>query len=271
MMNIISLGAGVQSSTMALMAARGEIGPMPDCAIFADTQAEPASVYAWLDWLEKQLPYPVHRVSRGSLENEAVRVRTSKTSGRNYQKHAVPAFTSEAGKSSGILMRQCTGDFKIDPILRKLRELGGKASGVRQWIGISTDEAQRMKPVRAEHSKWLTNVWPLIDAGMSRADCLKWFAEGGYPTPPRSSCVFCPYHSNAEWRRLRDDEPMEFQRAVDWEKKFQATFADVPSFRGQVFLHRDLKPLSEVDLDTAPAVDPQMDMFGDECEGMCGV
>jgi hypothetical protein len=26
----------VQSTTLALMAAHGEIGPMPDCAIFAD-------------------------------------------------------------------------------------------------------------------------------------------------------------------------------------------------------------------------------------------
>jgi 3'-phosphoadenosine 5'-phosphosulfate sulfotransferase (PAPS reductase)/FAD synthetase len=59
----LSLGAGVQSSTLALMAARGEIGPMPKAAIFADTQAEPESVYRWLDWLEKQLPFPVHRVT----------------------------------------------------------------------------------------------------------------------------------------------------------------------------------------------------------------
>ena len=45
----ISLGAGVQSTTMALMAARGEIGPMPDCAIFADTGWEPKQVYEHLD------------------------------------------------------------------------------------------------------------------------------------------------------------------------------------------------------------------------------
>lgn len=44
MLNIISLGAGVQSTTMALMAAHGEIEPMPDCAIFADTKVEPAAV-----------------------------------------------------------------------------------------------------------------------------------------------------------------------------------------------------------------------------------
>lgn len=53
--NFLSLGAGVQSSTMALMAAKGEITPMPDAAIFADTSAEPQAVYDWLDWLIKQL------------------------------------------------------------------------------------------------------------------------------------------------------------------------------------------------------------------------
>jgi hypothetical protein len=40
-LRVISLGAGVQSTTMALMATHGEITLMPDCAIFADTHAEP--------------------------------------------------------------------------------------------------------------------------------------------------------------------------------------------------------------------------------------
>ena len=56
---VLNLGAGVQSSCLALMAAMGEVKPMPDFAVFADTQAEPKSVYDWLDWLEKQLPFPV--------------------------------------------------------------------------------------------------------------------------------------------------------------------------------------------------------------------
>ena len=71
-MNIISLGAGVQSSVMALMAARGEIDTMPDCAVFSDTQWEPKKVYEHLNWLEKQLPFPVYRVTNGNLRNDAI-------------------------------------------------------------------------------------------------------------------------------------------------------------------------------------------------------
>jgi len=66
--HIISLGAGVQSSTMALMAAAGEIGPMPVAAIFADTQGEPQEVYDYLEYLKPLLPFPVHVVTAGNIE-----------------------------------------------------------------------------------------------------------------------------------------------------------------------------------------------------------
>jgi 3'-phosphoadenosine 5'-phosphosulfate sulfotransferase (PAPS reductase)/FAD synthetase len=55
-MKVISLGAGVQSTALALMAANGEIGPMPDCAIFADTGWEPEAVYSHLARLREALP-----------------------------------------------------------------------------------------------------------------------------------------------------------------------------------------------------------------------
>lgn len=45
-LRVLSLGAGVQSTTLVLMAAHGVVGPMPDCAIFADTGWEPKAVYA---------------------------------------------------------------------------------------------------------------------------------------------------------------------------------------------------------------------------------
>ncbi|MBP2230768.1 3'-phosphoadenosine 5'-phosphosulfate sulfotransferase (PAPS reductase)/FAD synthetase, partial [Azospirillum agricola] len=68
-LRVLSLGAGVQSTTLALMAATAEVGPMPDCAIFADTEWEPHGVYEHLDWLETQLPFPVLSIG---LEKPAI-------------------------------------------------------------------------------------------------------------------------------------------------------------------------------------------------------
>ena len=51
----LSFGAGVQSTVLLLMAAKGEIKPMPDVAIFADTQFEPTNIYSHLDWCKEEL------------------------------------------------------------------------------------------------------------------------------------------------------------------------------------------------------------------------
>lgn len=259
--HILSLGAGVQSSTLALMAAAGEVTPMPVAAIFADTQAEPSSVYKWLDWLEPRLPFPVHRVTKGNLGEASLRVRVSKA-GNRYSQHSVPAFVNSGGRASPI-MRQCTRDFKIDMILREVRKLrGGRA--VTQWIGISSDEVHRMKPSRLPY---ITHRWPLVDLGMRRRDCLDWMVARGHPQPPRSSCVFCPYHSNEEWLRLKTDEPDDFLRAVKYEADFQKTAQEVGEWRGVPFLHRSLTPLAEVNFEPGA----HANLFGNECEGICGV
>lgn len=266
-MHVISLGAGVQSSVMALMAATGELTPMPSCAIFADTQVEPQSVYRWLDWLEKELPYPIHRVTKGNLAQVATTIRTA-ASGNKYTKSAIPAYSLQKDGSEGHLMRQCTSDFKIEVIQRKLRELRpNKQTQIIQWIGISHDEWLRAKPSRLSY---VTNIWPLIEKKLRREDCLGWMLKHGYPRPPRSACVFCPYHSDAEWRRLKTQEPEEFDKAVAFERDYQKAMGETTLFRGVPFLHRSMKPLSEVDF-TEDKSQHHFDFFGTDCEGMCGV
>ncbi len=297
--HLISLGAGVQSSTMALMAAAGEITPMPKAAIFADTQDEPASVYRWLDWLEKQLPFPVHRVTKGKLSEEAVRMRTSKK-GSVYSRTDIPFFTLSADGDKGkIPSRSCTADYKIKPIIKAARDIVGRkkirqwqadrrdgikpvlaalaAAGLEakatllhaeplcvQWIGISLDEMRRMKPSR---EPWTVHRWPLVEKRMSRLHCLDWMKDHGHPEPPKSACVYCPFHSSKEWRRLQTDEPAEFERAVQIAKaNSPANFKSIP------FLHRSCKPLDEIDfrsdVERGQGLLPGWD---DECEGMCGV
>ena len=269
--HIISLGAGVQSSTMALMAAHGEITPMPKCAIFADTGAEPKSVYLWLDWLEKQLPFPVHRVMQGNgLVADILRLRERKDKTGFWSPSGVPHYNRNEDGTKGHGPRQCTHDFKIAPIARKTRqimkEVGSKQ--VVRWIGISLDEVSRMKP---SSDKYSTHIWPLIERRMTRHDCLNWMQKHDFPKPPRSACVFCPYHSDREWRRLRDEEPDEFNRAVQFEKDYQQTRSQQTRTRLVVpFLHNSCVPLDQVDFSTDEDHGQQV-LFGNECEGMCGV
>lgn len=270
--HVISLGAGVQSSALALMAAEGLVTPMPVAAVFADTQAEPASVYRWLEWLEKRLPFPVYRVTAGDLAKADSRIRRSRKTGLLYRTSMIPAFTSNGGPGAGgILPRRCTRDFKVAPVLRKVRELagikrGGKVLRAVQWMGISIDEYRRMKQ-RPE--AWVQNRWPLIDLRMTRQDCLRWFSDRRLPAPPRSACVFCPYHNDQEWVRLKREEPEEFARAVAFEKDIQAAVDKVEGRADRPFLHASRKPLAEVVFDEKS---PQgiLNGFNNDCEGMCG-
>lgn len=271
--HILSLGAGVQSSTLALMAAKGLITykgevVIPEFAIFADTQAEPKSVYDWLEYLKGELPFPVYSVTHGNLEEDAVKVVTSKKSGNRYLKTSLPVFTK--GEKNGILRRQCTTDYKVRVLHSSARKLIGNSGkpwdGIEiiQWMGISVDEAHRMKDARVP---FIENFYPLVEMGVSRQGCLEWMESNGYPRPPRSACVFCPYHSDAEWIRLKNEEPEEFERAVEFERRLVEAHKEQNVLTGAPYLHQSRKPLSEVEL----KANNRENHLGNECEGMCGV
>lgn len=249
MLRVLSLGAGVQSSTCALMMAHGEIRTV-DCAIFADTQWEPKAVYDWLGWLERQLPFEVHRVTRGNLRDAIMRKENS--SGQRFA--SVPWHMPGA-----MGRRQCTREYKIDPMRRKMREWVGRNGHVEVCIGISADEIHRIKPAR---NQWQHHTWPLIDARITRADCLAWMARKGYPMPPKSSCLGCPYHSDQQWQEIKRNE-LEWADVIEVDKAIRVT----PKMKLEQFMHRECKPIDQIQFSN----EAQADLFGNECEGMCGV
>jgi len=269
--HIISLGAGVQSSTMALMAAHGEIGPMPTAAVFADTGHETEDTYAYLEGLRSKLPFPIHVVKamKDTLGEYALKPHIRKRDGAVYHKWGIPAFADVNGKK-GIIGRKCTTDFKVIPLVRFTKALA-KSLGkppVIQWIGISLDEAHRMKPSR---DKGITMRWPLIDARMSRWDCLRWLDRNGYEEAPRSACVFCPLHADGYWKRLKEKQPNEFEKAVAFEAEMHEAFKKEEVLRHKPYLHDSLIPLKDVDF--KDDIDRgQIELqFGNACEGLCGV
>ncbi|OBK09038.1 hypothetical protein [Mycolicibacterium conceptionense] len=120
-----SMGAGVQSTTIALLAADGVI-PKPDFAVFSDTGWEPQEVYDHLNELDEKVLRPAGitlvRVQAGNIFDEAV---------DHHFPRSLPLYTRDAqtGEPGGITSRACTSNFKLAPIFRWLREqLGGTVS-----------------------------------------------------------------------------------------------------------------------------------------------
>ena len=267
-LTVISLGVGVQSSTMALMSAKGVL-PKVDCAIFADTGYEPKKVYEYLEWIKTQLPFPVYTVMKGNIKDDMI---GSIDNGTRFP--TAPFFTrnAETGKK-GMLMRQCTNDYKIVPVARKIRELIGLTRGkhfpkdkfVEQWFGISLDEIVRMK---ISNKKYLTNHYPLIDLKMTRDDCLKWMKDNNYLLPEKSACICCPYHDNSFWQEMKDTKPNEFKQAVEYDKFIRQGNNKI---KDELYLHRSCIPLDQVEFKKITK-DNNLDFgFNNECEGMCGV
>ena len=268
-MRVLSLGAGVQSTALAMMSEAGEMPPL-DLAIFADTGWESQFIYDHLQWVTEQVSFPVKLVGSKKLREDLMAGRNN--GGQEF--FSVPVFVKAPSGKWSISRRQCTREYKIEPIIQEIRsELGlqkrqhaPKGTRVEQWLGISTDEIFRAKTHIPQNPPWIETIYPLIDANLSRLDCLQWF-ESRYPGRElrKSSCIGCPYRSPREWRDMYRDRPEEYADAVLVENTMRDSKAadrfdnNVSLFKGQ--------QLADVNWDEMPE---QSDMF-DECEGFCHV
>lgn len=273
--HVLNLGAGVQSTRVFEMMERNEIPVPPDWkAVFADTQEEPRAVYEHLARLRARSPGRILIRTAGKLGDDLVRGR--KTTGGRFA--AIPAFTTD-GASSGMTRRQCTKEYKTEVIGKTIRrDIIGLPKGrsidrnteVHQYIGISADEARRSVGVKANIESrrgWFAH-FPLLERGWTRADCIRWLSANWAFAVPRSACVFCPFHSDAEWLRIKRDDPEGWARAIEIDTALRTTGSVANrDMRQTMYLHRSHRPLAEVNLN-----DNQRTLgFVAECEGMCGV
>jgi len=249
-MKIISLGAGVQSTALYLMSCSGEL-ERADYAIFADTGWEPRAVYDHLGKLKALNEIPIITVSIGNLREDAL-------SGSRFA--SMPLFAKDGSGTISMLRRQCTREYKVDPIQKKCRELGATAKDPFEvWIGISTDEIQRMKDSRV---KYTNHRWPLIEKRIDRIQCITYLKSLGWEAP-KSSCIGCPFHDDRYWQKLKTESPDEFADAVDFDEQIRK----MPRLESETYLHRSGVPLQEVSFEDAS----QQDMFLGECDGYCGL
>lgn len=271
---VLNLGAGTQSSVLLLMADRGQIDPV-DIAIFADTGWEEAQVYEHLDWLRTKCNRTeIVTVSAGNIKDDALQVQATgdKSQGRG-RFGSMPLFVKLPEGKRGMVRRQCTKEYKLEPIRRFIKtEILGLSKTARwpshhavtQVYGISLDEYQRM---REPEGVWVQNEYPLVKMRWDREATIEW-ARQRFPGHvfPRSACIGCPFHSDAEWRRIKTENPEGWAEAVEMDRALR----NAEGMRGEVYLHKSLVPLEDVILPPAAADDTER-LWDDECLGMCGV
>lgn len=228
----LSLGAGVQSTTVLLLALAGRIDPF-EAIVFADTHDEPLAVYEHLDRLRDIAP--IATVTAGRLSDTITSTFTP-----------IPLFDGRGGMGQ----RQCTNQYKLRPIRRHLRTYGRP---VDLAVCISTDEVLRAKDSGLH---WCHNTFPLLDLGWSRVDCLAYLADA-WPYPvPRSACVYCPLKGDREWLDMRENHPDDWAAAVAFDE----------AARPFGYVHKSARPLA-----TAVLIPEDAGQLTLECEGMCGV
>lgn len=271
-LNVVSLGAGKQSSYMLIRALKGDFGYKPNIAIFSDTGCEPKYVYEYLDWfddyLKRNFNFSITKVSAGNLREDVEKY-------INGERNRVASLPLRLEKD-GLINRQCTNDYKIVPLRRELqrkrKELVNEWADVgidvpinllkiRLWIGISLDEIERMKK---SNVNYIENYFPLVDNKITIDGIKEFYRANNLREPGKSACLVCPFHSDQYWRRFKKEYPEEFESACVFDDKIR----EYPKLNKKAFLSKHLKPLRNIDFAYQPSLFPELI---EECEGLCGL
>lgn len=232
-LQVLSLGWGVQSFTLAVMSALGYLEE-PDMIIHSETGFESIDTKSFK---EKWTPF---------LESYGLKVTNIKPDisimSKSNNTPYIPAYSDY--RKGGQLVRGCSNLWKVLPIKRTIREEIKKRKmkllpgTVKLWLGITTDEKRRAKPYSV---KYIESRFPLLELGMSRKDCINFLELKNIDIPPKSSCVFCPYRSEDGWRRIKNNKE-DWELSLEVDKMIRNSLDDC-----NLYLHYTLKPLEEID------------------------
>jgi hypothetical protein len=279
-MKVLSLGMGVQSTALYYMSSMGEL-PKFDYAIFVDPGREKIKTYGYLKflqaWQKDNNGLPIIVVRKLNLWKDLLISQNSR--GRRFS--SIPAYTKNLDGTTGMLRRQCTKEYKVDQVDKEIRQILAVKRILNQkievWKGISLEEIERLS---IPEVFWKVHVYPFcgytvsrisrrkVDTQkfeskiMSRNDIINWYNAKGLPVPPKSSCVFCPFQSEAAWYDMKVNSPSDFKAAVRIDNAIRNS--SQKGVENQIFLHESCTPLSEIEF-----VAGQPDLWHGDCSGHC--
>jgi len=218
---ILSFGAGVQTTALAILAVQGKV--KIDMAIFADTGCERPETYWYMNNYTKPMlasagiPFLVVKNEQGYYQPDML--------GWLWRRKRIPSV---------VPPRECTQAYKLQPIKKAV------GLDINMLIGFSTDEFERSQ--RPQGTKWTQSTYPLIDMGLTASDCQCIISDYGWPVPLKSSCYICPFQTPFEWQWLKTNHSDLFQKALELEENYHSR---QPQNRNSHGLYRGL-PLRHI-------------------------
>lgn len=216
--HLVSFSGGKDSTAMLL--GMIERGMQIDCILFCDTGLEFPAMYDHIAKLEQDIGRPITRVRAEKSFEELMFCADIK---RKPDSMALKRYGPDIKGYgwAGPRMRWCTARLKDMPRDKFLREIR-KEYTVKEYIGIAADEGYRLE---RKQNRQPGHVHPLVDWGMTEADCLKYCYDHGYDWNglygqfKRVSCWCCPLQPLQELRQLFYHHPDLWQKLKNWDKR----------------------------------------------------
>lgn len=218
-MIFVAYGGGTNSTAMIIEMVKKDI-PI-DLILFADTGGEKPYTYEYIDLF-----------SRWLVKNNQPAITTVSSVDKNQLPLTLEdhCFKYKCLPSIAYGFKSCSVKFKISPQNKycnnwlPAKEKWSQGTKIKKFIGFDADEAHRVKDF---NDKKYDYVYPLIDWGMGRDECLEVIDNTGLPRPGKSACFFCPSSKPYEVRALMLVHPHLAQRALAIEDQ-----AELTSIRG---------------------------------------
>ncbi|KQY83684.1 hypothetical protein ASD24_29600 [Paenibacillus sp. Root52] len=270
--HVLSFGGGTQSAHLMEQHLRGEIHY--DYIVFSDTGAEPQFIHEQVAWWQRRqqqvgnkTPFIIthHNKITGGLEEMLMLwIHT------DYQRFQMPVYcatlnrTTGAIKPAGMLPRQCTVDFKINPVKRAVRHAVLERHGLKSNqkmpenigfvidIGFSYDEIRRINTDQSPQYQYIRLAYPLVEENLTTADSIRFLEENHFPTR-RSRCYLCPFNCDGDrdigmdWDEIIEIEPLSFLKACWFDNEIRRVQLTGTKVMNSVpYLHYSRRPLQEV-------------------------
>lgn len=257
-MKILSFGAGMQSTALALMSCENAMtdGPAPhplvpvyDAVIICDLGLEQ-------EWVRQQTEFVRRACVDAGIFFKKLDTHMYQDFMENFGERrtiSIPWWTLSEDGHKSKMPRYCTIDYKVEEIAKFVRwELLGYEKG--EWtraedikshemhMGFSLEEKKRCGK---NPNKLFVNHFPLVEMGWTRAESYKYILEKWGLDTKASACPFCPFHRNYYFQHIKEHDPAIYRSVVQMDHLLRDK-TPKPPMDSDLFISRSRKRIEDL-------------------------